>query len=812
MMSFWQDVRYGLRVLAKNPGFTAIAILTLALGIGANTALFSVVNGVLLNPLPFSNPDELVAVYAKSPTFQESSIAYPNFLDWQKENHSFAALSAFRADDYNLTGAGEPERVHIHMISAEFLPALGLKPILGRTFRPEEDKTGAGPVTILGDGLWKRKFGLAQDVLGKSIILNGKLYTIVGIAPGRITGLSPTDLYIPIGQWADPSFLDRRISMGTNSIGRLKPGVTIEQARVEMNRIAENLATAYPEADKGMGISLIPLKTDVVGNVKGILLVLLGAVSFVLLIACANVANLLLARSTGRAREFAIRAALGASPARVIRQLLTESVLLGIGGGCIGLLLAKLGVRVLLATLAGSVPRSEEIALDGHVLFYTLGISVLTGIIFGLIPALKMLRPDTHETLKEGGRGSSGARHRTQSVFIVVEMAMAVVLLIGAGLMIRTLSALGNINPGFDPRNVLTFSISSTSNSAPTAGQLRSKYRETLRQLEGVRGVETVSMMGGSLPMTGDSEIPFWLEGQPKPASDNDMPFALFYLVNSGYHQAMRIPVERGRALNERDDEHGPAVALIDASFARKYFPNQDPIGKHLNLGLFDTQPEIVGVVGHVEHWGLGSREHQNLQAQLYLPVWQVPDRFWPLLANGSGYVARTTGTAGDLTGAIREAAEKVEGSAAVYDVRPMEEIVARSISTQRLTMFLLSLFSALALALSSVGIYGVISYLTGQRTHEIGVRMALGASSRDVLRMVLGEGMRIALIGVAIGLAAAFGFMRLITTLIYGVGTSDPITFASVAILLSAVALLACYIPARRAMRVDPMVALRYE
>src|SRR6266404_3938455 len=772
MMSFLQDVRFGLRVLAKNPGFTAIAILTLALGIGANTALFSVVNGVLLNPLPFPNPDELVAVYTKSPTFQESSIAYPNFLDWQKDTHSFAALSAFRSDDYNMVGAGEPERVHIHMISAEFFPALGLQPVLGRVFRPEEDQAGAGPVTILGDGLWKRKFGLSQDVLGKSITLNGKSYTVIGVARGRITGLSPTDIYIPIGQWTDPTFCDRRFSMGMNSIGRLKPGVTIEQARADMNRIAENLAAAYPEADKGVGVSLIALKTDVVGNVKGILLVLLGAVSFVLLIACANVANLLLARSTGRAREFAIRAALGASPARVIRQLLTESVLLGIAGGSIGLLLAKLGVRVLLATLASNVPRSEEISLDGHVLFYTLGISVLTGIVFGLIPALKTLRPDTHETLKEGGRGSSGARHRTQSVFIVVEMAMAVVLLIGAGLMIRTLSALGNVNPGFDP----------------------------------------VSMMGGSLPMTGDSEVPFWLEGQPKPATDTDMPFALFYLVNPGYHQAMRIPVERGRSFTERDDEYGPSVALIDATFARKYFPNQDPVGKHLNVGLLDMQPEIVGVVGHVEHWGLGSREHQDLQAQLYLPVWQVPDRFWTLLANGSGYVARTAGNTGDITGAIRQGAEKVESSAVVYDVRPMGEIVSRSISTQRLTMFLLSVFSALALILSAVGIYGVISYLTGQRTHEISVRVALGASSRDVLQMVLAQGLKITLIGVGIGVAAAFGFTRLITTLIYGVGAADPLTFAAVAILLSAVAAFACYIPARRAMRVDPIVALRYE
>jgi predicted permease len=378
--------------------------------------------------------------------------------------------------------------------------------------------------------------------------------------------------------------------------------------------------------------------------------------------------------------------------------------------------------------------------------------------------------------------------------------------------MIRTLSALGNINPGFDSRNVLAFSISSGSNSTLTADQLRSRYRETLRLLQNVRGVEAVSMMGGSLPMTGDSEIPFWLEGQPKPASDNDMPFALFYLVNTGYHQAMRISVERGRSLTERDDEHGPPVALIDASFARKYFPHQDPIGKHLNLGLFETQPEIVGVVGHVEHWGLGSRTNQNLQAQVYLPVWQVPNQFWPLLANGSGYVVRTVSGTPDVTNSLRQAAQRVESTAVLYDIRPMGEIVARSISKQRLTMFLLSAFSSLALVLSSVGIYGVISYLTSQRTHEIGVRVALGASSSDVLRMVLGEGMRITLIGVAIGLAAAFGLTRLITTLIYGVGAADPLTFAAVAILLSAVALFACYIPARRAMRVDPMIALRYE
>src|SRR5713226_3101730 len=423
LRDFPRDLQHAVRLLRKSPGFVATAVLTLALGIGASTTLFSVVNGVLLNPLPYSNPDELYALYAKTPAFEQGSISYPNFLDWQKQNHSFSSLSAFRADDYNLTGSGEPERLHAHMISAEFFPTLGLNPLLGRNFRPEEDRAGAGPVAVLGDGLWKRKFASSPEVLGKNITLNGKSYTIVGVAQARIPGISPSDVYVPIGQWADPTFLDRRISMGTNSIGSMKPGVSLAQARADMDSVAQNLAVAYPEADKGLGITLIPLKTDVVGDVRGILLVLLGAVGFVLLIACANVGNLLLARSTGRAREFAIRSALGASPVCVIRQLLTESVMLGIGGGAIGLLLAKIAMRMIVTSLAGSLPRADEIGLDSHVLLFTAGVSILTGVVFGLAPAIKMLRPRLSETLKEGGRGSSGARHRTQSVFVVVEMA-----------------------------------------------------------------------------------------------------------------------------------------------------------------------------------------------------------------------------------------------------------------------------------------------------------------------------------------------------------------------------------------------------
>lgn len=812
MTNFWQDIRYAFRMLSNSRGFAVIAILTLALGIGANTALFSVVNGVLLNPLPFSNPDGLYAAYTKTAAFDQGSIAYPNFLDWQKQNHSFSSLSAFRADDYNLTGSGEPERVHAHMISVEFFPTLGLNPLLGRNFRPEEDRAGAGPVAILGDGLWKRKFGSSQEVLGKSITLNGKAYTIVGVARARIPGISPSDIYVPVGQWADPTFLDRRISMGLNSIGRLKPGVSFAQARADMDSVAQNLAAAYPEADKGVAITLVPLKTDVVGDVRGILLVLLGAVGFVLLIACANVGNLLLARSTGRTREFAIRSALGASPARVIRQLLTESVMLGVAGGALGLLFAKVTMRTIVMSLADSLPRADEIALDSHVLLFTAGVSILTGIVFGLAPAIKMLRPRLSETLKEGGRGSSGARHRMQSVFVVLEMAMALVLLVGAGLMIRSLAALWGINPGFDAHNALSFATSLTSDPSVTPGQLRSKYHESLRQFESVPGVESVAMIGGSLPMTGDSEVPFWLEGRPKPTNEAEMPFALFYLVTPPYQQAMRLPLQRGRFLNDRDDEHSPIVAVIDATFAKKYFSNVDPVGKRLNLALFDVQPEIIGVVGHVEHWGLGAKGHETLQSQIYLAVWQVPDRFWPLLSGGSGYVARTASSPLGVVSAIREAAVKGDPSSVVYGARPLEDIVANSIATQRLAMILLSIFSALALVLSAIGIYGVISYLTGQRTHEIGIRVALGASSGDVMRMVLGEGMKITIIGVAIGIAAALGLTRLIAKLIYGVGASDPITFAGVAVLLTGVALLACYIPARRAMRVDPMIALRYE
>ncbi len=811
-MTFFHDLRYALRMLSNNPAFALIAILTLALGIGANTTLFSVVNGVLLNPLPFPKPDQLYALYFKTSTSAQSSISYPNFIDWQKSNHSFSALAAFRSAELNLTGAGESERLHGHMISAELFSALGLSPILGRDFRSEEDRVGAAPVAIISDGLWKRKFALSPTVLNKTIALNGQSYTIVGIFPGRLPIFSASDLYIPLGEWNDPTFHDRRISMGMYAIGRLKSGVTLPQVRADLDSVSANLASAFPDVDKDTGITLVPLKEDVVGDVRGTLLVLLGAVTFVLLIACANVANLLLARSTGRFREFAIRTAVGASPARIVRQLLTESVLLGVAGGVAGLLLAEWSTLLILKSIPDILPRADEIHLDWHVLLFTAAISIVTGLIFGLAPALKTLRTGMHETLKEGGRGSSGARHRTQGILVTVEVAMALVLLVGAGLMIRSLLALSHIDPGFDPHNVLTFSTSLTSVKDISPAQLRAMYRDTLRHLQSLPDIKSVSLIGGSLPMTGDSELPFWLEGQPKPANESDTPLALTYFVNPSYQATLHIPLQSGRFFDDRDDEHAQPVVVIDANFARQYFPHDNPIGKRLNIGLFELQPEIVGVVGHVEHWGLGARGHENLQAQVYLPVWQVPDKFWSLFANGAAYVARTSGSPLGLMDSFRQALQKSDPTAAIYGVLSMQDIVSASISTQRLTMLLLSVFAALALILSAIGIYGVISYLIGQRIHEIGVRMALGASSKDVLRMILGEGLRTTLIGVVVGVLAALALTRLLAQLIYGVRATDPVTFLAVAFALLFVALLACYIPARRALRVDPIVALRYE
>jgi len=813
-----QDLKYGLRMLAKNPGFTAVAVLTLALGIGANTAIFSVVNGVLLNPLPYPEPNQLVTLHESKPNFPYGSISYLNFRDWQKENHTFSSIAVARGYGFTLTGAGEPERVRAEFVSSDFFPLLGVKPLIGRTFAPGEDEIGAAPIALVSAGFWKRKFGSAREILGKALILDGRSYTIVGVIPSSfdllLKSFSPKEVYIPIGQWDHHGLKLRGAGLGIHGIGRLKPGVTLQQARADMDGVTRNLAVAYPDADKGISAGILPLREDMVGDIQPFLLVLLGAVGFVLLIACVNVANLLLARSAGRRREFAVRVALGASPQRVIRQLLTESVLLALAGGGLGTVLAAWGTQAALKILPAALPRAPEIGIDAHVLVFTAVASVLAGILFGLAPALKISKPNLQETLKEAGRGTSGAHHRTQGVFVVIEMATALVLLIGAGLMTRTLARLWGVNPGFDPHNVLTFELSlppAMKKASPDA--IRAAYREFDAKLGSTPGVQAVSLSWGAIPMDTEDDEQFWIEGQPKPSNENEMNWALEYTVEPDYLRVMRIPLERGRFFTPQDNERSPAVAVIDDVLARKYFPNQNPIGKRINLHDYDDQPaEIVGVVGHVKQWGLDSDDTQSLRAQLYHPFMQLPGDALALSPLGMGVLVRSEGAATSLFTSLRHTNELMNKEQVIYSAQTMNEVIAGSLATRQFSMILLGSFALLALVLASVGIYGVLAYLVGQRTHEIGIRLALGASRYDVLRLVVGQGAKMALLGVALGLAAAMGLTRLMSDMLYGVSATDPLTFTAVAILLILVALVACYIPARRATKVDPMVALRYE
>jgi len=812
-----QDLRFGMRMILKSPGFTAVAVLTLALGIGANTALFSVVNGVLLNPLPYPNPNQLVTLHESKPNFDAGSISYLNFRDWRKNNQTFSMMGISRADSFNLIGLGEAEQVQTEFVSTDFLPLLGVKPVLGRMFAEGEDEIGASPAVMISEGFWKRKFSGAPDVLGKSLTLDGRSYPIVGVVPAsfelRIGSFSARELYLPIGQWNNPLLPERAAGLGVHGIGRLKAGVTLQQARADMERVTRDLTTAYPEADKGIGATLIPLKEQMVRDVRGLLLALLAAVGFVLLIACVNVANLLLARSLGRTREFALRAALGAGRGRILRQLLTESMLLALAGGGLGLLLASWGTKAAMLHLPQGLPRADEIGLDTRVLLFTLGASLLCGVLFGLAPALKISKPNLQDTLKEGGRGTSGTRNRALGAFVVAEMAMALVLLIAAGLMVRSLSAVWKVNPGFDAHNVLNFGISfSPAMKDVSADAIRAALRETQSKIASTQGVKAVSLSWAATPLGFDDEDLFWPEGQPKPPSENDMNWSLSYVVQEDYLRVMGIPLERGRFFTAQDNERAPRVVVVDDVFAKKFFGGQDPVGKRIILINKGGVAEIVGIVGHVKQWGLDLDDTNSLRAQLYFPYMQLPDQAMLLSSNGTGVLLKFDGNVPGIATSIRASLQQISGEQVMYGVQTMEEVIANSLAARQFSMIVFGVFAALALGLASVGIYGVISYLVGQRTHEIGVRMALGARRSDVLGMVLREGIRIALLGVAIGVLAALGLMRLLANLLFGVSSSDPATFAAVAILLTSVALAACYLPARRATKVDPIVALRYE
>ena len=630
---FLQDLRYAARMLRKNPAFTLIAVLTLALGIGANTALFSVVNGVLLNPLPYPHPEQLVTIHESKPNFDRGSISYPNFRDWQKNNRTFASMAIARGYGYSLTGLGDAEQVRARFISSDFFPLLGVNPVLGRNFSPGEDEIGAAPIAMISACLWKRKFASSPSALGKTLTLDGKDYTIVGVTPQNfdlfLTSSNLADVFVPIGQWSNPLLPNRGAGLGIHGVGRLKPGISLEQARADMDRVTSNLAAAYPDADKGIGASFVPIRQDMLGDVQPILLVLLGAVVFVLLIACVNVANLLLARSTARTREFAIRAALGAGKRRLIAQILTESVLIALAGGGLGLLFAHWGTQAALGALPAELPRAAEIQLDSHVLFFTLSISLLAGILFGLAPALKTAHLRLNDTLKESGRGTSGARLRTQSVFVVVEMALVLVLLAGAGLMVRTVARLWNVNPGFEAKNVLTFSVAfPPAMTTATLDATRAAVREIDEKLSSIPGMQAVAQTWEGIPLIRDDEQLFWLDTQPKPSNTNEMNWSIHYVVGPGYLDTMGIPLVRGRFFTAQDNEHSPLVVVIDDVFARKFFGNQNPVGKGIVLNSTGKRAEIVGVVGHVNQWGLDSDATQSLRAQLYVPCMQMPDDY----------------------------------------------------------------------------------------------------------------------------------------------------------------------------------------
>jgi predicted permease len=814
----FQDLRYGARMLLKNPGFTAVIVLTLALGIGANAALFSVVNGVLLNPLPYPQPERLVALSQRSPNFETGSIPYSNFRDWQKENQTFSEMALARSFGFSLIGAGEAEQVGGQMVSANFFSLLGVKPQLGRGFTPGEDERGAAPVAIISARLWQRKFGSAQDALGKSFALDDKSYTIIGVLPANFAysfrNFSDADVYVPIAQWSHPGLQSRNAGLGFFGIGRLKPGVALAQAQADLDRVAQNLAAAYPETNRGVGARLFPLKERIVGAVRPILLTLLGAVGFVLLIACVNVSNLLLARSTGRTREFAIRAALGAGRWRLVRQSLTESMLLALSGGGLGLAVAAWGTKSALAALPTAVPRAAEIGLDGRALFFTCAITLGAGALAGLAPAIKIAQERLAEMLKEGGRGASGGRQGAQSVLVAVEMALALVLLIGAGLMIRSLSALWRVDPGFRADNALTFGLSlppSMKTASPAV--IRNAFRDLSDRLNAAPGVQAASFSWGANPLQDDDESFIWREGRPKPTSRSEMNMTLVYRGDPAYLTALGVPLKQGRFFTEQDNEQAPQVVVIDEVFARQFFPNENPVGQRIYVdgGL----AQIVGVVGHVKQWSLDADDKVKLQAQLYEPFMQLSDQAMRRAAAGVDVVVRFAGDEAalpSLLDSIRDVVLSQSSENVINRPQTMNEIIAGTLATRRFSMILLEAFAAVALALASVGLYGVISYLVGQRTREFGVRLALGAQRADLLRLVVRHGMKMALGGVALGLASALALTRLLARLLYGVSATDPATFTVIASFLLTVALLACLVPARRATKVDPLVALRHE
>jgi putative ABC transport system permease protein len=808
MQTLLQDLRYAFRLLAKSPGFTAIAVLTLALGIGANSAIFSVVNGVLLRPLAFRDPARLVIVAEKSP-FPTISTSYQNFVDWHDQSRSFESMEATRGTGLSLTGAGEPELLLARMATAGLFPLLGVEAHIGRTFLPEEDRAGGAPVALLSYGLWQRRFGGSREIIGKPITLSSQPYTVVGVLPAGFQILQPADIFVPFKPWAVTLPDDRNWHPGIIAVDRLKPGVTREQARAEMVGITKRLEQQYPDYNTGTSADVVGLQEQMVQNIRPALILLLGAVSLVLLIACVNVANLLLARAASRGREVAIRTAIGAGRARVIRQLLTESVLLSLGGGLLGLFLAWASLGPLLKISAGSVPQVIPIELDRSVLFFTFLVSLITGLVFGIVPALRTAGLDLRATLNENSRGSTSGpgHHRLRGVLVASEMALAVLLLVGSGLLLRSFSRLQDVPPGFQSDHLLVADIplSQTAYAKPEQRyQFFDRLVERAKVLPGVRSAGAASF----LPVSGGgSIIHFNITGHP-PKTPHDYVAAGYRTVTPNYLETLGIPLLQGRLLTPRDNEKTPAVVVINATMTKAHFAGENPLGKRIQLGATPDKDvptmEIVGVVGDVRP-GLGADPQTEMylpyrQADLVLPVFQL------------SLVLRTAADPQLQASALRSALAEIDPNQPLVNVRTMEDNIATTVAQPRFRTWLIGIFAAVALLLAAVGVYGVMSYTVTQRTSEIGIRVTLGAQPEDVFKIVVGEGLRLALAGVGVGIFAALAMTRVLQSFLFGISAYDPPTFFGVALLLTIVAVAASFFPARRATLVDPMVALRYE